>query len=406
MRATRPVFVEADFRFGKIEVERAGFETQPPDPLRQFIRVMQHFLDGTNGRALENREHFLVAEAPLRMNDRGIKLRAQHAAIVRHEKLHALGQAIHVRFERAEFVAQRFRQHRNHAVHEVSRVAAFARLVIERRAGLHVMRHVRDVDPQLPLLRRDALQANRVVEILRVIGINRDDLMRAAIRAARHLIEAHFAADGARFGQHVLGKVQRQVVLAQHRKHVHAFLVRRAEHFDDFAFGIRVARFPFAQLDHHFVAHVRGPADIARRRHVNVVRHARIVGNDVEKLPAPLQRADDLRAPAFQDADDRSGILSIALRSQTLRFDISPYQNAVFVQGGGGGILRNGDLFKSRIVRLEKPFPAGLIPNLPDQIGFPRSLMKILFRRQLPDCSNARGTNFLLLIGRQIELPE
>ena len=84
--------------------------------------------------------------------------------------------------------------------------------------------------------------------------------------------------------QHGLGKMQRQIVLAQHGQHVHAFLVRRAEDFDDFAFGIGVARFPFAQFDDHLVADARGPAHVARRRHINVVRDARVIGNDVEKL--------------------------------------------------------------------------------------------------------------------------
>ena len=261
------------------------------------------------GLRCKNLQHFLVGEAALRMDHGGIKLRVQHPAVVRHEKLDALGQAIHVRFERAQFVAQRLRQHRDDAVHEVGRVAAFARLVVQRRAGLHVMRHVRDVNPQLPLLRRNALQTNGVVEILRVVGINRDDLMtRGNPRGPPGRAATNRRADGVRLVQHGLGKMQRQIVLAQHRKHVHAFLVRRAEDFDDFAFGIRVARFPFAQLDHDLVADVRGPAHVARLRHINVVRDARVIGNDVEKLPAALQRADDLRAPPFQNADHRAGV--------------------------------------------------------------------------------------------------
>jgi hypothetical protein len=59
--------------------------------------------------------------------------------------------------------------------------------------------------------------------------------------------------------------MQRQLVLPQHRQHVHPFGVRRAEHLDDLALGIGMARLPFLQFDDHLVADTRGAADIARR---------------------------------------------------------------------------------------------------------------------------------------------
>ena len=41
------------------------------------------------------------------------------------------------------------------------------------------------------------------------------------------------------------GKVQRQIVLAQHRKHIHALLhPARPQYFDNFTFGIGVTRLP------------------------------------------------------------------------------------------------------------------------------------------------------------------
>jgi hypothetical protein len=52
--------------------------------------------------------------------------------------------------------------------------------------------------------------------------------------------------------------VQRQAVLAQHRQHVHAFLIRRAEDLDDFAFGIVMAQLPLTQLDYDLVADAGG----------------------------------------------------------------------------------------------------------------------------------------------------
>ena len=115
------MLVQPDFHFRKIQLQRTILEALLADALGEFVRLMQHLLDGiVRRRALQNLQHLRVGEAALRMNDGGMKLRAQHAPIVRHEKFHALRQAIHIRFQRTQFVAQRFRQHRDDAVHEVS----------------------------------------------------------------------------------------------------------------------------------------------------------------------------------------------------------------------------------------------------------------------------------------------
>ena len=50
-----PAFVQPDFGFGKIEVERAGLEPQPPDALGEFMRLMQHLLNRI-GRGLALQE--------------------------------------------------------------------------------------------------------------------------------------------------------------------------------------------------------------------------------------------------------------------------------------------------------------------------------------------------------------
>ena len=88
------------------------------------------------------------------------------------------------------------------------------------------------------------------------------------------------------------------------------------------------------------------------------MRHARVIGNDVEKLAAPLQRADDLRALPFQDANDRAGFLLVAPGRKPFAPDIAPHQHAIFVQRRARGLLRNHDFLERRIVRLqESPCP-------------------------------------------------
>ncbi len=152
---------------------------------------------------------------------------------------------------------------------------------------------------ELPAAAVHALDVDRVVEIAGVIGIDRDDELRAQILAAGG--ERRF--DGFRNLFRLLddgaGKLERKMILPNDRKHVDAGISALAEHFDDLAFRIDVARFPRFQPNDYFVAHAR-----LRRLHVNVVDDARIVRHDVEEIPGLLHGADDGVVGPLQDSDD------------------------------------------------------------------------------------------------------
>ena len=232
--------------------------------------------------------------------------------------------------------------------------------------------------------------------------------MRAAIEATGEVVRVNRRADGVRLVQHGLGKMQRQIVLAQHGKHVHAFRIRRAEDFDNLAFRIRVARFPFAQFDDHFVPCPCRPAHVARWRHINIVRNARIIGNDVEKLPALLQRADNLRAPAFQNADDRAGVRFVF--AKIFPAHLAAHQHAVFVQRRAGGAFGNGDFLETRIVRLEKTFARAVHADAAgNQVGFAWADVTIALdardRAGLLQLAQ-HGLQLLLVRRRQAKQPE
>ena len=83
-----------------------------------------------------------------------------------------------------------------------------------------------------------------------------------------------------------------EIILSDDRKHVHAFGVGRPQHLNDFTFGVRVARSPFGQFDDYFVALDGSPADISRRRNINVMADAGIVGDDIKEFTAPAQGAN------------------------------------------------------------------------------------------------------------------
>ena len=153
-----------------------------------------------------------------------------------------------------------------------------------------------------------------------------------------------------RLGQHGPGKMQGQIILPQHGKHIHALRIRSAEDFHNFTFGIAMAGFPFAEFDHHLVPHPRGPAHIARWCHINIVRNARVVGNDIEKLFALLQRADDLGAAAFQNPHHRAVLLVPG--AEIFPAHLAPHQHTILMQRRTRGAFGNGDFFQRRIIRL------------------------------------------------------
>ena len=81
------------------------------------------------------------------------------------------------------------------------------------------------------------------------------------------------------------------MILPNNRKHVHAWRRRGAEHFDDFALGIHMARLPVVEAHHDFVTNRRGglrpPVFLYRRyrTHVNIVHETRIIRHYIVKIP-------------------------------------------------------------------------------------------------------------------------
>ena len=137
------------------------------------------------------------------------------------------------------------------------------------------------------------------------------------------------------------------------------------------------------------------------------MRHPRIIGNDEEKLPAALEGADKLRPVPFQHTDHGTGRRPGGFLPQTRGADVAADQHAIFVQRGGRGILRNGDLLQRRVVRLQKSFALPVHANpAGDQVRFPRQNVAVAL-----DAGEAASLfvlpqhllQFLLLPGREAE---
>ena len=254
-----PPRIEPDLDLARPKLEGTRLESRPAQTLRQQARVLDHVIEVIPRRLRQDSQRLRVRVAPLGVDHRPMEPRLLHPPFRGQVELHALRQPVHARLERTKLVAQHLRQHRDHPVHQIRRVAALQRLVVEGTSRLHVVRHVGDVHPHLPTTTRSAFNADRIVEILRVIRINRDDPVRPAVHAPNEVPFPDPVAVCPCRIHHNLRKFLLEVVLPEHRQHVHALIRRRAQHLDNLAFRIRTARLPFPEFHHNLVARLGPP---------------------------------------------------------------------------------------------------------------------------------------------------
>ena len=102
------------------------------------------------------------------------------------------------------------------------------------------------------------LDLNCVIEISRIVGIDRDDEFFAQIFTSLELSWIDFIGNPLCLVQNLFRKFCWQMKFPDDREHVDARRGCRPEDFDDFAFGIDVARLPGVEANHDFVANSSG----------------------------------------------------------------------------------------------------------------------------------------------------
>ena len=184
------------------------------------------------------------------------------AAADMHVAHHA--QAIHMRIQRAQAVGQFFRQHRDHAARKIHRVAAQNRLAIQRVTGLHIVADIgnRHHQPVAAFFRR---AIHRIVEIARGLAVDGDQRQVADVFAPRPICGSNDRRNRFGLAFHILGKLIRQIMLAQRDLDLHAGIGIVAQHLDDAADRLRVFVGLLHDLQHHHLPGL-GSAGFARAR--------------------------------------------------------------------------------------------------------------------------------------------
>ena len=199
----------------------------------------------------------------MRMHDGRIELVGLDRALAADHHVGHHHQPVDPRVERAQPVRQLLRQHRDHAPREVHRGRAVLRLGIEsrRRPSRSGRRRRSRRSGAMPLAAADRLAIDRVVEVARVLAVDRDQ---------RHVAQVDAAAQSRgctrvrqRFGQFEQQPPENSCGTANLRTAISISMPgssTRAEHLDDAADRLHIALRLLDDLDHDHLAGLRPPA--------------------------------------------------------------------------------------------------------------------------------------------------
>ena len=350
---------------------------------------------------MEKSKRLLVGQ-PLRAADDGFReARGHDFSSLRDLGENREGQPLDLWFEAANPVAQRLGQHGNHAVGEIHAVASRLRLTVQSGLGLHIVRHIRNVDANQPTRRR-GFDIDRVVEILRVVGIDGENKMLAQILAPRGFLRIDLRCHALGLASHLVGKFHGQTVLANDREHVHSGLAGRPEHLDQMPLGIHMGVLPRIELRHDLVADFRIQRRLGRQN-IEVACEPRIIRHDIEKLRRPLERSDDSVICPRENPDDTTlaagrGIIP---RPTPLLTGNHTRHDTVSIHRGGG-VLRPDKQIRTAefLIQHMRPAIEVKLNHACEKIGFFRNDVAVL-----ADAGDFAGQLQLLQKTKQTPLP-
>ena len=242
------VGVQHQLRLGHVQVDLPGLDPAGLDPLGQRVHLEQQLdhdrvviLDralalgvGDDRGLVEDGLGLQVAESRPAVDDGVGELGADRLGVPVVADERALAEPGDALLQRADAVAQHLGQHRDDRAGEVAAVAAGHRLQVQRAAGGHEVAHVGDVDAQLPLVVGQLAEADRVVVVLGVVGVDRaDDLVGQVDADGLLLVSVERIQGVAGLVLHLLREVAGQVELDDDRLEVDVLLAGGTQHVGD-----------------------------------------------------------------------------------------------------------------------------------------------------------------------------
>ncbi|MNM71515.1 hypothetical protein D3C81_831830 [compost metagenome] len=285
---------EDDPGFLRFEIDRATHVTGGQQYLVQRIKLLEvrhdvgvfatQFARFGSLRRFQHRADLVVGQAGVGVNHRFVEAVVGHFAGFGDGHLANHGQTIDLRVQRAQTVGQLLRQHRDHALGEVHRVAANLRFGIQRRTEFHVAGYVGNRHVQLPAtgeqaqLARTGLAVDRVIEVAGIFTVDGDERQMTQVDALLFVFLFDFRLELAGFLEHGVRPDVRNVVGAQGDIDFHARRHVVTHDFNHVALRLEAWRRPVGDLHFDELTDLR--IGITARRHQHFLLDLRVVGND------------------------------------------------------------------------------------------------------------------------------
>ena len=300
---------EDDVRLRQIEVNCAPPPATAVEHLEQLVHQFEQRHEpgvpshGVGVSIGKNRVYLRVGHTRVAVDDTVMHLVPHDVAPAidfHHTRLH---EPIDPRIQAAETSGQFRGEHVDGSLRKVDRRRAFVGLFVECAPLLHVVRDVRDVDPERIVPVRQPIDGDGVVEVPGMFAIDRDCGHESKIGAAADVLVLDYRADASCLDDRSLGVNVGNVMLANDDLGVDAGLFYPTQHFDHVTNRPARRGRPPCDLDDDHLARLGGTR--LARRHVDVREDTAIEWHDVSQFRGvQLESPDHARLAALEDSYD------------------------------------------------------------------------------------------------------
>ena len=247
---------------------------------------------------LQQRVDLLVHALDAAADDALDKLVAADLAVLVQSHQTGERQAVLALVQRADAVGQLGRQHRDDLVGVVNARRALERFLIQRRAGADIVADVGDVNAQLIAVVQ-LLQADGVVDVLCLGGVNREDGNAAQVQALRGLGGVNRSVVvGAGLLQHLRRELLADAAAIQDGLGALGRIVGGTEFLDNGGAVVAVAVAAVGDEEADLVAQMHALAPLLGQQELHVAAAVRLHGH-----AAILGQADRARKAVVRDRD-------------------------------------------------------------------------------------------------------
>jgi hypothetical protein len=299
--------IEEDTELGEIQIEGTLGEPLPTKGRGEVPGAVEKSVEVILGGTAQSKEGFGVSQTVAGVDDGAGETGGSGFAFGVEVDEGGVGKALFIGAEGAEAIRKTGREHGDDAVDEIHTVGPFAGLVIQSRAGFHIVGYVGDVNADLDMAVGEFPEGDGVVEIAGGVGVDGDDEVAAEIFPSSGAVGEFNGGKRFGFGEGFGGEGRGQVKFSDDGEDVDAWVGGAAEAFDKEAFGVGLAIFPIDEFRDDLVAGFgHGGAFCAGGGDVEIMEEAGVVGDDDEEAGGFLECSDHHGGAAFKNAEDAS----------------------------------------------------------------------------------------------------